>query len=400
MSEIVLGNERRAGRMEALRGGALCYRSAHGLKPAARVLIEALPKSLPARLLTGFDSQAAVALAVGALHPEAAITHVELDRHLASQARQSLARNGCERVHVAGGADLPGIVWPEELDRDGEFAGEPFGAVLLTFPATGDALLARELLEETQLVLAPGGLLLAATDNVKGTWLQDTIKDLFGRCDITRREPRHGIALMARRTREKPRLKDRRHRFALRVGERELLLTSRPGVFSHARIDQGTKALLATVPIATGERVLDLGCGYGPLGLCAAVRAAPAPCVLVDSSYRAASLAEQNARLNDLANVKVMGAARPDALPRGAFDLVLANPPYFSNYRIAHLFAATAWRVLAVGGRLAMVAKEREHHTALVTEVFGHCEVIEDRGYRVFQAVKRDEKPRRPSRRP
>src|SRR5262245_39845625 len=107
MTEIVLGNERRAGRTETLRGGALSYRSAHGLKSAARVLIEALPKSLPARVLTGLDSQAAVALAVGALHPDAAITHAELDRHIASQARQSLARNRCERRTVAGGARVP-----------------------------------------------------------------------------------------------------------------------------------------------------------------------------------------------------------------------------------------------------------------------------------------------------
>jgi 16S rRNA (guanine1207-N2)-methyltransferase len=376
-----------------LRGRALRYRSAHGLKSAARVLIEALPKALPSRVLTGFDSQAAVALAVEALYPEAAaITHAEMDRHIASQARQSLTRNQSTRVTVAGGADLPGIVWSDELDRDGEFAGEAFGAVLLSFPATGDALLARELLEEAQLVLAPGGLLLAATDNVKGTWLQDTIKDLFGRCDITRREPREGIALMARRAKEQPRLKDRRHRFVLRAGERELELTSRPGVFSHARVDQGTKALLATVAIASGERVLDLGCGYGPLGLAAAVQAAPAECVLIDSSYRATALAEHNARANHLANVKVMSAARPDALPRGAFDLVLANPPYFSNFRIAHLFAVTARRVLAVGGRLAMVAKERQRHTALVADVFGHCNVIEERGYRVFLAVKKEDR--------
>src|SRR5262245_66234592 len=97
MTEIVLGNERRAGRTETLRGGALSYRSAHGLKSAARVLIEALPKSLPARVLTGLDSQAAVALAVGALHPDAAIKHEELDSHIAWQTRTHLAPSRSQR---------------------------------------------------------------------------------------------------------------------------------------------------------------------------------------------------------------------------------------------------------------------------------------------------------------
>ncbi|MFO0983121.1 MAG: methyltransferase [Planctomycetota bacterium] len=168
-----------------------------------------------------------------------------------------------------------------------------------------------------------------------------------------------------------------------------LAITTRPGTFSHGRLDQGTKALLERAPLAPGQRVLDIGCGCGGVGLYAARRVlADGHCVLVDSSCRATALAASNQRANAIANASVIASATHDPLPADHFDLVLANPPYFANFRIAKLFALTARRVLKVGGRLVMVAKERMRHAEIVQSMFGNCDVAEHRGYGILIATR------------
>ncbi|MFO0983120.1 MAG: hypothetical protein U1E76_15550 [Planctomycetota bacterium] len=86
----MLGRRERAQEVDLLRGGTLSFATANGLKPATRVLIEALPRNLSGRVLTALDSEAAVALAAHALYAGAALVHCELDLHVAKQATGSV----------------------------------------------------------------------------------------------------------------------------------------------------------------------------------------------------------------------------------------------------------------------------------------------------------------------
>jgi 16S rRNA (guanine1207-N2)-methyltransferase len=105
-----------------------------------------------------------------------------------------------------------------------------------------------------------------------------------------------------------------------------LELQTDAGVFSPARLDPGTRLLLETTPPppATG-RLLDLGCGYGPLALVLAARSPGAAVWAVDVNRRALDLCARNAARAGLVNVRC--AAPDDAQLPGAFQLIWSNPP-------------------------------------------------------------------------
>lgn len=104
-----------------------------------------------------------------------------------------------------------------------------------------------------------------------------------------------------------------------------LTLASDRGVFSYGRLDDATRIFLesAPPPPSTG-RLVDLGCGYGPIALTIAARAPQAEVLAIDVNERARDLTEQNAVRNGLSNVT---AYAPDEMPPGPLDAIYSNPP-------------------------------------------------------------------------
>lgn len=388
---FVLGNPEQSEFVESLRGGTLSFRSRRGLHPIARLTIEALPKQLSGNVLTGFMAEPAVALAVHASYPDVRVRHFELDLYVAARARGVLERNGVSAIEVVAAPDLPGVRYPGER-ADAVFDGTPFAAVILPFPARGDAKLARDLVEQAALVLAPGAALYAITDHPDGEWVKELLRDVFGRADAVLRTKYDGVAFVARRGDKRVRVKDRTHDVTVEHGGHSLDFASRPGTFTYGRLDGGTRALLASrvvaaLPPRPDEVVVDLGAGIGILGLAVARARGSARAILVESNVRAAALAEVNAARCAIA-ATVVAAPNAEALARGSVDLVLTNPPYFANFRIAEQFVADAHACLREGGTLALVAKERTHHAEIIQRHFGTV-AIEDVGeYGVFTATR------------
>lgn len=132
-------------------------------------------------------------------------------------------------------------------------------------------------------------------------------------------------------------------------------------LFSSYDIDAGTRLLLRTVAEGGGDRraILDLGCGYGPLGLTLKGLHEGAAVHLVDRDALAVEYARQNAELNGIAGVEVYGSLGYDDLTRRDFDLILANiPAKAGEAAIAH-FLRDAGRHLAPGGLVAVVVVSR-----------------------------------------
>lgn len=133
------------------------------------------------------------------------------------------------------------------------------------------------------------------------------------------------------------------------------------GVFSPGRIDPGTALLIKAMVVQPGDRVLDVGAGYGPLGLVAARLCAPdGHATLIEVNRRAAELCEQNAALNGLTNVRVICAEAfaPDDV--GLYDVVLCNPPMRAGWKVVDPLLAAATACLAPGGRLWLVGRKRQ----------------------------------------
>ncbi len=106
-----------------------------------------------------------------------------------------------------------------------------------------------------------------------------------------------------------------------------LTLTTDRGVFSHGKLDRGTRLLAERVELPDAARVLDLGCGYGALGIVAALRFPTCRVTLVDLNSRACHLARLNADANGAGRVEVVEGDPREVLEGGRFDVVITNPP-------------------------------------------------------------------------
>ena len=142
-----------------------------------------------------------------------------------------------------------------------------------------------------------------------------------------------------------------RSTFTAEVWGHKLTLTSGSGVYSNGRLDIGTGVLLReTEPPAPGMRILDLGCGYGVIGL--ALAACGAVVTGVEVNERAILLANENARSLNLP----FEAFSPDAVPQDTtYDEIWSNPPIRIGKEALHALLLQWLPRLTPGGRAVLV---------------------------------------------
>lgn len=167
-----------------------------------------------------------------------------------------------------------------------------------------------------------------------------------------------------------------------------LQLYTDTSVFSKKRIDPGTKLLIEALPLTTDlHHVLDLGCGYGPIGLTIAGLLPEATIYMSDVNERAVELAGKNAVLNGINNVIIKAGEGFSSFPDQLFDLVVTNPPVRAGKQIIYPLIEGAGVALRPGGWLAAVMLTRQGVKSLerkMIEVFENVVELEKRsGYRV-----------------
>src|SRR4029078_5456940 len=106
----------------------------------------------------------------------------------------------------------------------------------------------------------------------------------------------------------------------------------------------------------------------------------------IDSSLRALSLAELNAKANGVPHPRFLPATRLGGLVINEFDVILANPPYYAKSEITRLFVEGTRVLLKPGGRYYIVTKMPTAVVPMIFEPYGDCSVIENRGYSVVTA--------------
>ncbi|MDR7435132.1 MAG: class I SAM-dependent methyltransferase [Armatimonadota bacterium] len=172
---------------------------------------------------------------------------------------------------------------------------------------------------------------------------------------------------------------------------REFRFLTDRGVFSRGRVDRGTRLLIEAMEIDPGDIVLDLGCGYGPIGLVAATLAPRGWAYLVDVNERAVDLARRNAILNGLKNVEVRLGDGFEPVQDLLFDVILTNPPIRTGKANLSRLFQEAFLHLRPGGRFYFVARTSQGAKTLasrVQEIFGNVEEVErGGGFRVYKAV-------------
>lgn len=299
-------------------------------------------------------------------------TCYQMDLYQADRLRTELGRRKVA-AHVVAFPDL----W--DLPPD-------FQTVLYPTPLGGERSLKIDMVEQAFHVLRPRGVLMVLSPYEKDQLFPGLLKKVFGAVRAT--SALQGSVLWCHREGERPR---RRHEVTFQVRGTEgpaLRFLSRPGVFSYGRFDAGARAVVETMQIQVGDRILDVGCGSGTNGIFAGLRSGPTGNVaFVDSNLRAVNLAEHNARANGLSHFQAIGSSVVGGLPEASFDVVLANPPYYAQGTIAQLFLARSLSLLRPGGRLYLVTKRADQFGPLVAASFGPAAVVEQRGYVVLCAT-------------
>jgi 16S rRNA (guanine1207-N2)-methyltransferase len=167
--------------------------------------------------------------------------------------------------------------------------------------------------------------------------------------------------------------------FSAELGGRTLSLQSTWGLFSPREIDEGTRLLLAHLEVGPEDDCLDLGCGYGPIGLTLAVMAPRGRTLLVDKDFVAVDYANRNARSNGLPHAEALLSNGFDQVERGRmFDVIASNVPAKVGKELLAILLHDAYARLRPGGRIYLVTVNglRQYIKRNLTEVFGNYDKL------------------------
>jgi 16S rRNA (guanine1207-N2)-methyltransferase len=169
----------------------------------------------------------------------------------------------------------------------------------------------------------------------------------------------------------------------------ELVFWTDAGVFSKSGVDFGSDLLIESMEIPEDASVLDVGCGYGPIGLSAAKLAVQGRVTMVDINERAVELARRNAETNGITNVEVLVSDRYAGVQGRRFDVILTNPPIRAGKQVVHSIFEGAVEHLTERGELWVVIQKKQGAPSAkkrLEELFESVEdVARDAGFRIFR---------------
>ena len=165
------------------------------------------------------------------------------------------------------------------------------------------------------------------------------------------------------------------------------------GVFSKSKIDEGSYIFLKVlIPLNLTGRILDLGCGYGPIGLTIAQNSKEARIDLADINSRALALASKSSeRLNLNKRVTILHSDIYEKI-EGPYDSIVVNPPIRAGKVVTYSMYSGAYQRLIDGGSLYIVIRKKqgaESAFKYLETVFENVSVLhKEKGYWIIKATK------------
>ncbi|MGX7196329.1 class I SAM-dependent methyltransferase [Enterococcus olivae] len=167
------------------------------------------------------------------------------------------------------------------------------------------------------------------------------------------------------------------------------------GVFSRETVDYGSRVLIDAFDweeLPEGP-ILDLGCGYGPIGLSISF-ASERLVEMVDVNQRAVDLAQRNAQRNGIEKIEIHSSYIYETLNHESYAAILSNPPIRAGKQVVHEILTEAYPRLKVGGTLTIVIQKKQGAPSAqkkMKDTFGNAEIIKkDKGYYIIQSVKEE----------
>ena len=346
------------------------------ITPSACLLAEAIHLKSSDRVLNIGCHHGALSVILGCQTSKDNLFIVDIDQVAINCTERTLQVNGIHNYRISTDISL----LPQ--------AASTFSVIALDIPK--GRKLARHWLVESYFLLETDGELFIAGANAQG--IQSIIKDaqeLFGNAVIVGYKKGNRCALV-----RKEGNRDNLPEWSLEPGiapgtwiqinitikGKKLTFFSLPGIFSHDRLDEGTGLLLETIDFPSSSRILDVGCGYGIIGLNAAAQEPSSEIDLVDSNRLAIAASQKNRSVNKLENVKIISSDLLDRISENHYHLIVSNPPFHAgkeiNYSISVALLHQAFRALEPGGKLMVVANQFIRYDNLMKEVFGNSQKL------------------------
>lgn len=366
---------------EKFLDGKFTVFSRDGLFASERAILPVLPKEKSGKALVINSRFGVLAHAFRALNPEAEVTCFFDDQWDADRAAETLSKSPDEKISIVVSHDIPD--------------GVTYNFIIMPLERQGIADLVRNRIRSAANDwLAPKGLLYSSSDTTDDKFIREEIRKAFGSVAMTPEPGRRkkGVGYVARKPAQSlvgsPRMESS---FTVREGEEVITIESLVGVFCHDKLDDGTRALLALAEVGEAKRILDLGCGSGVVGIVASMRAPEAQIIFIDSNARAVACARKNAEkfgIAERSEILISSQSGEALKAMEPVDLVLTNPPYYGNLRIAEMFVDTAFEVLKPGGSLQLVTKSPDWYRERLAGLFTNLREEKRGGYFVLFADK------------
>ena len=174
-----------------------------------------------------------------------------------------------------------------------------------------------------------------------------------------------------------------------------LSFTSDNGVFSKHTVDFGSELLVESYDIPEQFQkasLLDIGCGYGTMGLAYGKAYPELSIEMIDVNERALVLAQENAKKNGIHNVDIHESNLYDSVKKSQYEIIISNPPIRAGKIVVHTILEKAYDYLAENGQLVIVIQKKQGAPSAqkkMEEVFGNCERIQwDKGYWILVSTK------------
>lgn len=192
----------------------------------------------------------------------------------------------------------------------------------------------------------------------------------------------------------KPTVKSNRQKWQTILNEQEMNFYSDRGVFSKDQVDVGSRVMIETVDpsVYPSGAWLDMGCGYGPIGLALAKSYPEIHVEMVDINERAVELSRENALLNGIKNVDIHSSNLFEDVKGQEFAAIFCNPPIRAGKQVVHQILEESKDYLKKGGFLTIVIQRKQgapSAQAKMEAVFGNVERIGlEKGYWILTSKK------------
>jgi 16S rRNA (guanine1207-N2)-methyltransferase len=353
------------------------------------LLIDAIAPAPGDRVLDYGCGYGAVGIALAESAPGLDIQMVDSDIRAVRLAQRNARENDVRNAHV---------LLDHTLNR---FPNGSFNIVALNPPVDDGTELIFEMVERAQPKLRHGGAFFLVAKSSRGARsYMRKLTETIGPAKVVKRSGGYWVMRAERSPIRPPDVVDLsryEHTVDGVLRGRKYSFTTRAGIFSRKAVDEGTGLLIESIDVRPRHSVIDIGCGYGPIGIVCAHLASVGRVVMVDCDARAVEYADRNIRSHHLNHARKNGKPRVeavlgdrfDAVPGERFDRVVSNPPFHAGVDVLYPLVDDAHQHLRIHGRLYLVLMRYRGVQKHMRQVFGNATMVSEAGKYVVLMAER-----------